>query len=254
VPKSGRGKELLAELGVEEPKNKPKGFSDRITWDSEMGSYVPIDSGELYDQAPNEAREWAKYQYFTGKMSVGELAEHSGIPTWMLAKWVHGTRDAKGWAQERKEAEQRALAGATRRYSQEFSTLIDKLLVGLHKTADKLVDENYAPNIPEFQKIVASTKDLFMMEQLRTGKPTENSYNMNIKITRESLVAKLKEVDIIDYPELAVVSDAAAGVTAKSLPQPVIELSLPQEVKTKEPVNVGQQDNTGNPAGPRATR
>lgn len=190
---------------------KGKRFDDLYSWDTEIGAYVPKDGPKMYDENPAEALLWAKQQYLGCTMSVAEMARHSGIPEWRLRRWI----TQHGWNKEKRKAEKEIYDEVVKRKGIQFTQVLDKLLLVLDRRAEQILADNEKININEFNKLTNSAETLHRMEQLRIGAPTQ-IYDHSVKLTREAVVKKLLEVDIIDYPELA--ERVAAVVEAPKIP------------------------------------
>lgn len=177
--------------------------------EEELAKLLPIVFSKIPDEPkdfhthPTEAKLWARAAWWSGKYSVNEISEAINLKEATIYTWIRGNSRVKGWADEKDEADKKALKKELRNNSIRMKTLMEQMLTVLEKTVVGIIDENRRLSVDEFTKVTNAFEKIFKLRQLELGKPTEIFAGEDGKLpTWTEIRERMKEVDVPEYEVL----------------------------------------------------
>lgn len=160
------------------------------------------DAKDWCDREPLEAYNFARLAYLQGTHSLREICEITGHEKKRLDYWsLISTNERMSWKEE-KDIQQNATIKAILKSTKDQCVDIIKKTLDVVSTRVNEISEDSAKllTIKEVQSLVGVCGDLHKISQLEMGQPTD--IVTNIKVTRESVLKKLKAADpLMDYGE-----------------------------------------------------
>jgi hypothetical protein len=139
-----------------------------------------------------ELRAWALDKYLLG-YKQSDIAKALGLPL----NNVHYWSKADGWDDAKDEAAEDAIREVVVLSADRIKTTLANTLTVIERNVKHYKEQDEPLTISEVDKLTNIFERLFKVSQLVTGNPTEIFQGENITI--HTILAKLKEVDVIEY-------------------------------------------------------
>ena len=139
-----------------------------------------------------ELRAWALSKYLLGYQQV-EIAKAIGLPVNNISYWAK----ADDWAGEKEAAAQEAIKEVVVLSSNRIKATLSNTLSLIESNINRYKEQDEQLTISEVDKLSTIFERLFKVSQLVTGNPTEIFKGENVTLT--TILAKLREVDVIEY-------------------------------------------------------
>lgn len=184
------------------PKQKRNKLSERVN--RRLGitdlSATGNPDAELWcDREPLASYQWARTAYITSQHTMKEIAEHTGWPHYKIQFWANVSAKCRpSWASEKRIEQNRILNGVLKNTKEQCVQVIKNTLDVIDKAVSAIDDERAISMSPkDISLMVGVAVELHKVSRLESGDPT--NIIGRAKLTKQSVLEKLKAADIISY-------------------------------------------------------
>lgn len=155
-----------------------------------------------YEEEPFMAELWAKRAYWVGT-SNKDIAAAINAPTVVVTHWVNGIGKFRtSWRDEKAKYLEKVAKKIVPQYRERFKYALEDMMTVVERSVATMIDNQDALSPTQLRQFVSSMKEIFTMNQLLMGEPTDIFANGKEKaITWAEIVTKIQDVDILDYDE-----------------------------------------------------
>jgi hypothetical protein len=167
-----------------------------------INSYADPNGSTWSEREPYPAYNWAREEFHKGT-SLKDIQEKTGWSHARLVNWAYESVSGRMCWKEERQVEHNKIVRAVLKNTQEECVQSVKEILNIVAIKIAAIDEHAAKelSVKEVKDLVSVAEDLHKISQIEAGKPTNIS--ANVKLTRESVLEKLKASDpYVNYDEL----------------------------------------------------